>query len=155
MIAYTKLKLLRGKYDKLTNDRDTIRRKNVLVFQFTYPLQSSNYPILKAYEMQNKHQHIPDTEPVNLIYADATPGADLSQHGEQVTGDLQIKYSDIEKLKKDSNPDNEEKYDYLLFTPKFNSTNYHIYFEVSVVPHTNMDLTVPTSINPSPPAGAK
>ncbi len=52
MIAYTKLKLLREKYEELTNGKNIIRIKNVLVFQFTYPLQSSNYPTQKAYAMR-------------------------------------------------------------------------------------------------------
>ncbi len=154
MIAYTKLKLLKAQYDDLTND-GVIRKKNVLVFQFTYPLQSSEYPSLKAYAMKHNHQDIPGTVPVNLDYADTTPATDLSEPGEQVTGDLQIEYGDIQQLKKDSNPVHKENYDYLLFEPMIDKTNYHIYFEISVVPSTNLNLTkITKSLNPSPPAGA-
>ncbi len=155
MISYAKLKLSKQQYDDLTND-GVIRRKNVLVFQFTYPMQSSLFPTLKAYAMKHNHQDIPGTVPVNLDYADTTPTADLSEPGEQVIGDLQIQYGDIEQLKKDSNPGHKEIYDYLLFEPVFDNTNHHVYFDVSVFPHTNIDLTkVTKSLNPSPPAGAE
>lgn len=155
-MIYTNLILSKAKYDDLTND-GVIRRKNVIVFQFTYLLQSSNYPTLKAYAMKFKHQDIPDAMPVNLDYAITPPTTDLAESGEQVIGDLQIEYGDIEQLKKDSNPGHKENYDFLLFTPKFDTTNHHIYFDVSVVPSTHIDiiLTITKSLNPSPPSGAK
>ncbi|MEO6220556.1 MAG: hypothetical protein ABIO81_09020 [Ginsengibacter sp.] len=155
MIAYTKLKLTKAQYNTLTNDGEVFRKRNVLVFQFTYKTNADDYPTLRAYAMEFKHQEIPGSTPVILDYFNTTGSADLSTPYEQVTGDLQILYGELERLKRDSNPGNKEQYDYFLFTPKFDATNLHVYFEVSVVPSTNPDLLVITkSLKPSPPYGA-
>lgn len=80
------------------------------------------------------------------------PSPDLSVCNEQVTGDLQIAVSDLELLKVDSNPDDPEKYEYFLFTPKYDDSNQHVYFEISVFPSTSPGLARPSiGLKPSPP----
>lgn len=154
MIQYTKLKLSRDQYDNLTNDSG-IRQKKVIVFQFTYMKQDDPYPTLWAYAMRKKHQEIKTSISVPLEYASMPPATDLSVDTEQVTGDLQIFYDELQTLKKESNPKDPEDYQYLLFTPIFESSNQHVYFKVTVFPSTaGIKPLTATYINPSPPYGA-
>lgn len=163
-LNYTKLILTREKYNILVaslakhdpekdgEKKDKPGKNGGIIFQFTYASIIYPYPTLKAYPMMANGQNILFGNPLDLDYFDTKPAPDLTVCEEQVTGDLQIKILDIEFLKKESNPGDGEKYEYFIFTPKYDVTNKHVYYEVSVYPSTNPDL-IPKSktINPSPP----
>lgn len=166
-LNYTKLILSKDQYDKLsyedrsknpvTNaDRDgkMSHKKNVMVFQFAYLSELYPYPTLRAFPMRVKDQRSVFGVPVDLDYESSKPAPDLSVCTDHITGDLQIAFSEMELLKKESNPRESEKYQYFLFTPKFDDVSQHVYFEVSVFPSTSPDLIPKTRIiNPSPPYG--
>ncbi len=111
-LNYTKLKLTKDQYNSLASNvqynkdddkRDgTFRKNDAIVFQFTYASEVYPYPTLRAYPVTFKHQQTSFGNPVNLEYENSKPLPDLSVCNEQVTGDLQITFSDIELLKKQS-----------------------------------------------------
>ncbi len=166
-LNYTKLILSKDQYDSLSSetqfknmtagaDRNvkSTPGKNIIVFQFAYLSDIYPYPTLRAYPMRVRDQRTIFGSPIDLDYQNSKPLPDLSICGEQVTGDMQIAFSELELLKEDSNPKDRENYRYFLFTPKFDNVSQHVYFEVSVFPYTGPGL-IPKSkfINPSPPHG--
>lgn len=151
-MRYTKLKLTKNLYEQLTNDSTPPRKKNVLVFQFTFENDTDPGPKLTAYAMEKKHQKVPGSIPVNLEFLD--PTTSIVQSGQQITGDLQIEFTEMEDLRRRSNPSNPNIYDRFVFEPKFNASDKHIFFEVSVEPHEVGLAVIKKSIKPSPPDGA-
>ncbi len=166
-LNYTKLLLSKDQYDSLSSEMQFNNRttgtdknakfnlgKNIIVFQFAYLSDIYPYPTLRAYPMRVRDQRTVFGLAVDLDYQNSRPLPDLSVCGEQVTGDMQTAFSELELLKEDSNPKDRENYQYFLFTPKFDDVSQHVYFEVSVFPYTGSGL-IPKSkfINPSPPHG--
>ena len=166
-LNYTKLKLSKDQYNTLgsrdqfikpANDAERRenenRKKNAIVFQFAYLSDIYPYPSLKAYPMRVKDMRTIFGLPVDLTYENSKPLPDLSVCLGHVTGDMQIAFSEMELLKKESNPKDPENYQYFLFTPKLDDLSQHVFFEVSVFPSTSPDLIPKTRIvNPSPPYG--
>ncbi len=166
-LNYAKLLLSKDQYDSLSSERQFINPttgtdknikstlgKNIIVFQFAYLSDIYPYPTLRAYPMRVRDQRIVFGLPIDLGYQNSRPLPDLSVCGEQVTGDMQIAFSELELLKEDSNPKDRENYQYFLFTPKLDGVSQHVYFEVSVFPYTGPGLIPKIKfINPSPPHG--
>lgn len=166
-LNYTKLRLTRSQYNKLASEEQfknggdpsgaagrSNLGKSVLVFQFAYLDEMYPYPTLRAFPMRSKDQHSVFGSSIDLQYESSKPLPDLSVCAPQVTGDMQIPFSELELLKKESNPGDPGRYQYFLFTPKFDDVTQHVYYEISVYPYTAPDL-LPKSrfLNPSPPYG--
>ena len=165
-LNYTRLILSKDQYSKLSSEDQfknpgspdkegkTSLKKNVMVFQFAYLSELYPYPTLRVFPMRVKDQRAVFGSPLDLNYESPKPAPDLSVCMDQVTGDLQIAFSEMELLKKESNPKEPENYQYFLFAPKFDDVSQHVYFEVSVFPSTSPDVLPKTRIiNPSPPYG--
>ena len=166
-LNYTKLRLTRTQYNKLASEEQFRNSgdgsgmngksnlgKNVIVFQFAYLDDLYPYPTLRAFPMRVKDQHTVFGSPIDLQYESPKPLPDLSVCAAQITGDLEIPFSEMELLKKESNPRDPGNFQYFLFNPKFDAATQHVYYEVSVYPYTAPDLLPKTRfINPSPPYG--
>ncbi len=149
---YPQLKLSKGKYDSLLG-KNFFGKKHVLVFQFTY-IPGHSFPTLTVYVMKRKHRKT-FSDGVTLDYYNPTSTTKPNNTDSLITGDLQIKIKKITQLKKVSNPGNPEGYQYLIFTPKYDASNLHVYYDVSVSPSANKDISATTrTLNPSPPSGA-
>ena len=160
---YTTLKLTKEKYQQLiakdgnssnTGDRNESeqQKKNSIVFQFSYLSQTYPYPTLRAFPKTMHGQNIIFGKPRNLEYSVIRPLPDLSVCDEQVTGDLEITVYNMELLKQESNPADKEAYQYFVFTPKFDDSTQHVYFEINVFPRTSPGLLPPSRLlKPSPP----
>ncbi len=145
------LKLTREDYNALKDYGG-----NQLVFQFFYPSTGAPYggsSTLAAYAMNPHHKPIDTSQQDKfqrkLLYIN--PSTEPLSGRDQYLGDLQVKFKDLDKLKKDCNARPEE-YEYFILTPKYNLNNKHLYYNVTVFPTTISGLVTPNeNLDPSPP----
>lgn len=149
MIKYTMLKMTPEDYSFL-NPGSPLK---TIVFQFMLERQDDIYPKLRAYAMKQNQQKPDRSIFRDLQYLNPVPSAHLSEVNKQVTGNLQVKISDLETLIKNANPAPYE-FEYLILTPKMGEEN-HIIYEISVVPTKNNFNAKTLLANPSPPSGVE
>lgn len=149
MAEYHKLKLNKHRYDELLKKGD--KKAETIVFQFTYGIAAitDNTPGLRAYAMKKKHEAISRDAYVELedegTVVTALPDA-------RIQGDLQVTMQAIEQLKKDTNPNDPEKYEYFIFTPETDGS--HIRYEISIKQSGQVGFLAKIKADPSPPATA-
>ena len=124
-------------------------------FYYPYPLPTHGSPKLRVYAMKAGHKKVSDVafKLVDYKDADSVPVVLPDTPQEHITGDLQLRVTDMEDLKEAYNPGTPEVYSFFVFVPKYDSGNQHIYYEVSVFPSTALQA-FPIDADPSPPATA-
>jgi hypothetical protein len=153
------LKLSKPVLQKIFNEFKTPKKSDKLVLQFYYPKQpSGGSPTLGAYALRSKNQAIDPTQKPTFELLDYVDESSEPLIGRpQFLGDQQLDVDELKQLIKDSNKPDPMVFDHLLFSVKFDNSNPHIYYEVSVVPSNQFKQSFLSSIDtdPSPPASAR
>lgn len=140
------------------DDFNALRAQNaahVLVFQFHYTAAATGMaaPDLVAYAMKLNHKKISDLFKVLVPFG--TSGESMFGR-ETIYGDNQIDIKDVTDFidAATGSHDGNGVYENILFTPRYDATNKHIFFELSLTGTAGGAAVAPRQTNPSPPATA-